>query len=448
MSLDKLLLIAYVCSPFLAVLLPGHGRGGRFLTPGSAATLFRVLVLSYLGFEVATKGGGLALSATLVSGYPLRLALSLDAYRLGFLLTAELCFLLAHWMSPGGRPAGGLVRMLIGLCQGLCTLFVMSDNAVATGGLQILTGAAFFFLIRFSLGGKRDDLAASISGRMYLLHFILGLLTIGWGMTQSGSSGLLFAHSPGSDLGLVIWILLLILAVPVPLWSRWFRQAVETLPEGVTLALVTFVSALTLKFATLFNVVHQELEWWHRLVIFSLGVIGGAFSLAALFSARTRRVMLGSLPGFFFSLVLVSVGVSRSELVISAYFTCLFVPVLTALVLYASSIGALGGLQKSFVAILLPTAFGLPGTPVFLIFSAIGAKSLGLGTGYMLLFGLIWFLYFSANVYICRRIFMDSDPPVPGTVSGMDWAPRLFAAYGLFLIGFIFLATQVAWRIL
>jgi hypothetical protein len=92
-----------------------------------------------------------------VNGYPLEIILSLDAYRYGFLITAELCFLFAHWMSPPSAVNGTLVRMLISLVQGFCTHVLISDNSVVTGGLQILAGAAFFYLVRFSISGEKIE---------------------------------------------------------------------------------------------------------------------------------------------------------------------------------------------------------------------------------------------------------------------------------------------------
>ena len=133
---------------------------------------------------------------------------------------------------------------------------------------------------------------------------------------------------------------------------------------------------------------------------------------------------------------------------ISAYFTCLFVPVFTGLVLYASTVQLSSPMQKAFVGLLLAVILGLPGTPVFLIFSAIGARSLDLGISYMLLFTLLWFFYFSANVFICRKIFMDRDSVEPMGPSGLDDAPISFAGYGLFLMIFVIFVTQAAWRIL
>lgn len=449
MSLDRALLLIYVLSPFLAAILPwSKNLRGVLLTPASVATVLRIILLLVLSGAVISSPGKIELSGTLVSGYPLDIVLSLDAYRYGFLLTAELCFLLAHWMSSPSAAHGTLVRILITVSQGFCSLFLMSDNSVATGALLMLSGAVFFYLVRFSLEGPEEEVASSISRRLYVLFFLLGLLVVCWGITEFAEMNLLFSRVKESRLGVLIWFLLLVMSVPIPFWSRWFGKAMEFLPEGVTLALVTFLSAVALKFATLSSVVYPDLLWKAKLGIYILGILGCAFSLSGLFSAGSRRRMLGSLSSFFFCLILVSVGVSKSNLVISAYFTCLFLPVFTGLILYASIIQPSSRIQKMFVGLLLAITLGVPGTPVFLVFSAIGARSLELGMTYILLFTLLWLFYFSANVYICRRIFMDKNPPEPGIVSTLEGGPVSFAAYGLFLMVFLIFATQAAWRIL
>jgi hypothetical protein len=450
MNLYKVLLLAYLLLPFAAALWPTSlGGRGAWASKGAVASGLRILILLFFGRLVVLGGGSIAVSGTLVNGYPLGFLLTLDSYRYGFLLTAEFCFLLSHWMSSTTGPHAQTIRVLIGFAQGFCSLFAASDNAVATGALQFLAGPVFFYLVRFSIRARDEEVAASISTRMYVLYFLLGLMMIAWGITEFADKDLLFGRGSGSALGLLIWMALVILAIPMPPWSRWFTQAVEHLPEGVTVTLVTFLSAVALKFASLFNVVYPDLNWKQKLVLYCLGIIGSAFSIGGLFAAQSRRRMLGSLPSFFFSLILVSLGVSKATLVLSAYFTCLFVPVFTALLLYASVIQVNSPLQKFFVGILFVLILGLPGTPVYQIFSGIGARSLDMGVNYTIVFGLIWFFYFSVNVHICRRIFMDPRPPEPGaSVTHLESAPALFAGYGVFLMCMIIAIAQIAGRIL
>lgn len=446
MSLEKALLALYIILPFLAAGPIFRFSRGSFAF-GAFASAARVIILFALLRPIVFIPSSISLTAVLANGYPLDFTLSLDPARFGFLLTAELCFLLAHWMiSVTGEAT--IVSVFLSLAQGICSLFVLSDNTVTTGGLLMLAGAVFFYLVRFSIDDGRRNMAELISRRMYILHFLLGGMMIVWGIVEFGTKDLVFAKGSGSHLGLLIWIALMVMAVPLPPWSRWFGHSVENLPEGVTVTLVAFFAAVALRFSSLFSVVYPDMNWKQKLVLYLLGICGCAFSIAGLFASSSRRRMLGSLPSFFFSLILVSVGVSKSVLVLSAYFSCLFVPVFTGMILYASVMRVSNSLQKVLVGMLFALIVGIPGTPVFQIFSGIGARSLEMGTSYALVFGLLWFFYFCANVHICRRIFVDEKSTETGPRSRLESVPLSFAGYCIFLMCFIIVATQVAGGIL
>ncbi|MGZ6289758.1 MAG: hypothetical protein ACXWQO_16355 [Bdellovibrionota bacterium] len=447
MNLERLILLIYIVLPFLAAMPVPGVFNKKMLSPGMIASSLRILLLLVILRPIVFGGGTIGISTSLASGYPLEFVFSLDAFRFGFLITAEFCFLFAHWM---GLVSGslGVISMLLSLAQAFSSLFMISNNAVTTGGLLLLASAVFFYLIRFAISGQNREMGEKISRRMYSLYFLLGLLMIVWGIIEFGSKDMQFGPRSGSPFGLLFWLALMVLAVPIPPWSRWFTYAVECLPEGVTVTLVTFISGVALKISTLFSVVYPDMGWKQKLFLYLLGISGCAFSISGLFAAESRRKMLGSLPSFFFSLILVSVGVSKSSLVLSAYFSCLFVPVFTGLVLYASVMKVVSPLQKVFVGILFALILGVPGTPVFQIFSGIGARSLELGISYAIVFGLLWFFYFCANVHICRRIFVDERPPESGAPSSLEQAPISFAGYGVFLMCFIIVATQLAGGIL
>jgi len=449
MSADQILLLVYLLLPFVAALVPQGRSLGTWISKGAVATGLRVLILVGLARAVVLIGGEVSVKAALLNGYPLDMLLSLDSYRYGFLLTAEFCFLLAHWMAPASGSNSGMIRVLVSFVQGFCSLVVLSNNSVATGGLLLLSGAVFFYLIRFSISEGEEEAGATISTRLHVLFYLLGLIMIAWGIAEFSDTGLVFGKNAGSVLGLALWLALLVLAIPLPPWSRWFARGMEVLPEGVSLALVIFLSAAALKVTSLFGVAYPELGWKQKVFLYCLGIGGCALSIGGLFAAENRRRMLGCVPSFFFSIVLVSVGVSRSALVLSAYFACLFIPVFTGLIFAASMMSARTRLQKIFLGFLFVLVLGLPGTPVYQIFSGIGARSLDLGIGYSVVFGLIWFFYFNANVHMCRRILMDQQ-----NQGGMADAVRLegaagvFAGYGIFLMVLVTVVAQIAGRVL
>lgn len=449
MSVERITILLYLLLPFAAAFLPQRQQAGTWLSKGTAATGARILILLFLGRAVVLQGTEIAVRASLLKGYPLDLLLSLDSHRYGFLLTAEFCFLLAHWMCPASGQNGGMIRVLVSFAQGFCSLLVMSNNSAATGALFLLSGTVFFYLIRFAAPAREEETGAAISTRLHVLFFLLGLIMIAWGIAEFSGRGLEFGRNSGSSLGLPLWLALVVLAVPLPPWSRWFSRSVESLPEGVSLTLVLFLSAVALKVTSLFGVAYPELGTKQKLFLYCLGILGCALSLSHLFSAQTRRRMLGAIPSFFFSIVLVSVGVSRSALILSAYFACLFIPVFTGLVLSASVMSARSTLQRFFFGALFILVLGIPGTPVFQIFSGIGARSLDLGLAYTVVFGLLWFFYFNANVHMCRRIFMDSKSPEgTGDAVRLEGAAGIYAGYGLFLMVLVTVVAQIAGRLL
>ncbi|HEY8280193.1 MAG TPA: hypothetical protein VIH99_11255 [Bdellovibrionota bacterium] len=449
MNADQLLLLVYLLLPFAAAFVPLGVRSGGLLSKGTSATAVRILILLALARGVVSLAGSVAVKTSLLHGYPLEILLTLNTFRYGFLVVAEFCFLLAHWMCPVSVPNEGLIRTLVCFAQGFCSLLLLSDNSVTTGGFLLMAGVVLFYLIRFSVPDKEEEIGAVVSARVHVLFFLLGLLMIAWGVTEFGSRDLVFGRATGSGLGLNLWLALVVLSIPLPPWSRWFSHAMEHLPEGVVLTLVTFLSGLALKAASLFNVSYPDLGWKQKLLLYVLGVIGCGFSVAGLFGAANQRRMLSCLPGFFFSIVLVSLGVSQKGLVLSAYFSCLFVPVLTGLALSAAAVADRGSLQRLFVGLLFALVMGVPGTPVYQIFSGIGARSLDLGVAYTTSFGLLWFFYFSTNVHICRRFFIDREAPSgERSVALPDGARAIFAGYGIFLLFLLIAVAQVAGRLL
>jgi hypothetical protein len=117
--------------------------------------------------------------------------------------------------------------------------------------------------------------------------------------------------------------------------------------------------------------------------------------------------------------------------------------------LSASVIDASGLLQRIFTGLLFALVLGVPGTPVYQIFSGIGARSLDLGIGYTIVFGLLWFLYFNANVHVYRRIFTDPAPiDEPSAQVALEGAPVLYAGYGVFLMVLVIVVAQIAGRML
>lgn len=447
MNLANWCFLAFLTMPALISPAFALGRLNRGpVSPGLIAAGLRILLLVPLIRFVIFDGQVVSVSQAIVENYPFRLGLSLDFFKIGILVVAEFCFLLTYTMCSLGEKGDSLLGFLILLSQLLFPLYVCSDNLMLTGAVQISIGFVFYYMVRFALMEGGSEIGERITKSLYPLYYTLGLILLFWGIAEFGSQGLAVQKASDSKLNLFLWMFLLILSVPVAPWARWLGLAVAHLPEAVTLALVIFLSAITWKVSSMFSVAYPELEWKFKLGIYMIGILGCAFSIGRLFAAQSRRLMLGSLPTFFFSLILVSIGVSQSKLLSSAYYVCLFLPVFTGLILHASAITVKTALEKSYIGILLALILGLPGTPVYLIFGTIGSRSLEMGLGYTIIFALLWFLYFSANVHICRRIFLDPEPPEAGVSSTLTQSGAAFAGFGIFLCVFIVFVTVYVGR--
>jgi len=448
MKLETILLLSFSILPFLAIFLPWSEQLNRsWLNLGALIAIGRIIMVGVLGNFVVGGAERIALDGSLVSGYPLDVVLSLDAKRFGFLLVVEFCFLLAHWMSTVINRAS-LIRRLICLIQGICALFVLSDNAVAAGGFLILGGISLYYLVRFSSNELSSEPHKKIASRIYIISFLLGISFISWGILEFSSKDMLFTAGGSNIWGSRLWILMLILSVPVSPFGAWLKRAMNCVPEGVALCIVIFFSALLLKHSLILGVVYPQLNQWERTIINGIGMIGAILSLGHVFLSKSRRDMLSSLACFFLSLVLVSLGVAKNASVEAAYFICVFLPPLSALLFYASSIQIHSTLQKGYMAILCLLVLGLPGTPIYLIFSNIGARTLDLGVVHILMFGILWFLYFCSSVYIGRKLFLDEEQLALGNVSDLESASTPIAAFGVVFMFFLILASQLSWRIL
>lgn len=448
MRLETTLLLSYALLPFLSVFLPWSEHLSKsWLNLGALVAIARIVLIGVLGNLLIGGTGRIAIDGSLVSGYPLDVVLSLDAKRFGFLLIAEICFLLSHWMSTViGRAS--LIRRLTSLVQGISALFVLSDNAVAAGGFLILGGVSLYYLVRFSSNELSSDNHKKIASRIHVISYLLGIAFVSWGILEFSSREMLFSTGSTNPWGSRLWIVMLILSVPVSPFGAWLKRAMNFVSEGVALCVILFFSALLLKHSMIMGVVYPELTQVERTVINGIGMVGAIVALVHVFLSKTRRDMLSSLVCFFFALILVSLGVAKKASVEAAYFICVFLPPLSALIFYATSIQIRSNLQKVFMAILCLLVLGLPGTPIYLIFSNIGARTLDLGVVHILLFGILWFLYFCSSVYIGRKLFLDDDSLKLGNVSELEGASVPIAAFGVVFMFFLILASQLSWRIL
>jgi hypothetical protein len=275
-------------------------------------------------------------------------------------------------------------------------------------------------------------MGTKIAKSAFITYLFLGIFFVIWGVAEFGAKDLNISRIGQESKSVFLWIFILILAIPMFPWGRWLESALEHLPEYISIAIVNFVSAIVLKYVSIFSDAYPQLEGDKKLFLYCVGILGCIFSISRVFSVKNSKQMISRFPAFFFSLILVSVGLSQSQLVSSGYFICLTVPILAALSLFASTLSYQGKVEKLFLCFLIVLILGIPGTPIYLLLSFIGTRSIEMGTGYSLLFACLWLLYFSMNVHVYKRVFLDGY--TPSLASGFAGSTKLVAALSGFCL--------------
>lgn len=440
----RYIFLLYLLLPLVSFL--GLSTRGQVKASAMLSLVVSILRICLLVLMVNLFSGNLSdisLTSQMLPGYPLDISLSLSLPRIGFLLIADGCFIFAYWLVGLYLERLSVSGVFIAITQLIIPVFLVSENTCITGAILILAAPVYYYLIRFS--AREDEKIFKETQRIgsiaYMVSFLMGILFIVWGVLEFGNNGFHVGKGQLSSAGSWLWLAMLVIIVPVSIWSRWLFHVVEKLPEPVTVSLVLFISAVTMKIASAYEIAYRELEFTTKITFYSVGILGCIFSIADLFSSKSQRRMLGGLPGFFLSISLVALGLSRGHVESSIYFVTMFVPAFTVLLLYASVMSVDGSLQRVFIALLWAVILGLPGTPTYLIFSNIGSRSIELGTGFIIVFAWLWFLYFCSIVQVCRRTFMEDAKLERGEYLTLSLSSSRFAIYGALMIIFLITVT-------
>lgn len=447
MSINQIAFLSFIFLPFIA-LMPQLMRfeGPGYLPLGALQSIARLILLMYFSFKLSGEAEPLLLKLPLIVEYPVGLELMLDVRRIGFLFSLELCFLLVYWFRfPESKISTFLYHTLLLPFQALCTLYCLSENIVVTGAIHMLLGVLAFYLVRFSCQNKKYELGLEVSARVYSWSALIGLATMCWGVYEFGAGGIHLGDKGGK--GAILWAITLVLAAPVPFWSKWLLRTIHFMPEGIAIPLVALQGAVILKLSS-FYYVYPSFGGWPKLLLAFVGLSGSIFYLVWIFLSKTRKSMLSKMPGFYFCLVLLSIGISHERALLSAYFACLFVPIFTVLILYASNLELQSLADRFFLGLFFFVIFGLPGSPVFLIFGELGARSLAIGSSTILGFFFLWLAYFGASAHIAREAVLSESTQEGDWLSGFRTLPVPFSFIGFFLLVFLLVLTQMAWRFL
>ena len=445
----------YCLSPLVALLLVAGLRRSKNAMNwvGTGLGVIRLLFLIPIIDAVLIHATKLQPAIGFIDEFAIRVSTDWSGHRIWFLLVVDCCFLMSYFMRVGTARHQILIEMMLYACQAVITLYVITSNLLLANAMQASTALILFFIVRLSLGEKSST-SSYISNRVLMTYACLAILGIVWSISEytvvnrPGFPILELSPTTGaSSLAIRLWMIALLFSVPLSPWSSWFNRAVVDLPEAVTMALVVFVSAVILRAGETYVSVYTDIPSAYKLLIYLTGVMGCVFSLASLFTVETRRAMLGCIPKFFLSLVLVGIGVARGGNLAVVYLLCLFIPIFCGVILYSSSLSLNTNYQRVFVGIFLLFLIGFPGSPAYQIFSLVGGRSLEMGPGYALIFAVLWFFYFFSIVFICRRIFLDEETAAVGVETPLSKAPVLMTSYAIFMLLFMSFIALVSGRV-
>ena len=447
---------AYILLPLFFVVLSLFRQANiyKFISMGALLCLLRILLLLPLLWISQHEVKSIETGYSMIKSLRLTMDFSLDTAIARQLLVLDFSFLLAFFTNSYSGLFKRFMEPITCAVLGLISVQLLAQSLILSSATQMLVAILFFVLIRFSLENDRPQESIYISRRVIFLYTGIAILVCLWSVGEFAKFGQIESvhlHLEGSATGASIlkkvWLLGLLFVVPIAPFAAWFNRALEKIPEGITIPLIGFVCVSALQFIEAFDAKYIDLKWKYKFLIYVAGLIGCLFCLSGLFAAKSKRTMMAFLPKFYFSLILVSLGVSEGASAPSTNLILLFIPIFTGLILYASVLDLKSLPQKIFLGVFILLIFGVPGSPVYQIFASIGTRSIDMGASYLLAFAAVWFLYFCANVHIIRRMFIDEQTSEMGVDSILSRAPLHLTVYAIFLVLSIsVLALSVIWE--
>lgn len=413
--------------PLAAAAVPGRWAWLRgIFVPGVLAVCASLGIL--LSLLKGANGTPEVFSLHLLTAFAIDFNFQLGLPRLIFLVVAHLALMLSYLLLETTDTHVELLSRLLLSVQALLVVFVLSGNFVVCAAVLLAIAFLFYFCLAFARGADNPE-AMGLARSFLYVYTACGALLLTWALVIGGIS----VPSAGGDLQSfvdlsydqlhagrgrwAIWILgaAFVLSLPLAPWGRWFSRAFDILPESLTVALVTFVSAVVFGFVLIAQSIIDEGMARHRPLFMALGVITAFFALIDLSHRREKRAMLATMPKLLWAVVLVALSLATRSSYRAAYLICLVLPALSGLLLYFTSIGLERGLQRILHFVFLFCLLGLPATPLFSVFGLIGEPALALGVGYALALAILWFMYFMANVHVWKTMYFGQHAGAPGT---------------------------------
>jgi hypothetical protein len=413
----------------------------RHLSPGGLISLVRIGLLFFCATSVFQESANVAISGSLVAGYPMRFMLLLNRENLLFLLVLDLVFFSVYsWASID--LLGRLRFALYLLLQLLIAPFLLSENLLVTAGLQLLLGGLMYHLLRsHQEAGALGNLIERASRQIYNYSTLLAVTVVTWGLIEHSGS-LQLAPSGLGTIGPFFWGVLLF-ACAVPHLLSWFSRASMEFPRHLFVVVSGYMAGLLYKYVGWQSLLPSTNIQYPSLFLSLGGLICSILFLWRILSESDRQRIIAAYVSFLFSLVLLLAGIFGYSRSAPAMYLLLALPLLVAVLAVAKDIVI--GSKRSLLSfgILFLLLVGFPGSPQYLTFSGLGARALQVGSFATLVFVLLWFLHLWSLFHWVRREVLS----LTGAPGGSTMADRNETYALLFpLMVALVIVTQVAGR--
>lgn len=291
--------------------------------------------------------------------------------------------------------------------QALIPIYIICHNILAAAGVLFLSAICMYYFLINANSSKENLEDSNLIQSFFITISRVAILTGVWGFLEFQDSDFILKNIQGTNFGFYLWMVMVVFTIPLPPWSRRLNVLISNLPPNLVIVSMILLSAMAYKNIFSFSQIYTSWSGLEKMIFYGLGLVSSIFGVLELFSDKTPHKLPVGMPLFFLSLMLISLGLSQESMAKSAFFLSMLVPASVSFVVCFPSSGTNSVLHKIFYSILFILILGLPGTPIYLVFSSLGSKSIEIGLWTTAIFGLIWFFYFSVNVHFFRTAILS-----------------------------------------
>jgi len=430
----------FACFSFVFLSKQGNFRLVE-LGLGLARFICLLLLMNFL-----QNNGDLSLQIPFLRAFDIHFGFFISKNVLPALSVVEVVFLFIYMVFSSLPPLRSVRSALLMTIQGSMSVFLLSSSPIFLTVAQILMALCLYFLIKFStnIEGKEWDaeLIPGIAEKILLMQITVALLFLFWAVGSSIKKIPIDVLNASGVKDIYIWLMGFFLVIPLAPWHVWFDRALLKLPESISAIIILLMSCVLYQYVAIASPMLFLIEKYKYFFIV-LGFFSCFLSLYALFKRKSKKEIFACVLRFYFGLILIALGLHSPAALQGATFLCLLLPISSCIMFYVSLTHVISIKHYILIALFMAFLWAVPGTPLFKIFDIMISRSIELGGAFAIAFGALWFLYFSANVYVCRKIFLTEE--ITDFSDGKSVAPSIqsglvfYAGFLLFFIGTLIL---------